>query len=95
MIDNTWQANYGNWEFSASRFKDPKGMMAKLHSMGFKVMLWICSFVSPDSENFRYLARKGLLLLRNQYDKPVDWSKDTQDKAVIVHWWNGSAGCSI
>ena len=54
MIDDIWQANYGTWEFSAGRFSDPKGMMTKLHAMGFKVMLWICPFVSADSENFWY-----------------------------------------
>jgi Glycosyl hydrolases family 31 len=49
MIDDNWQENYGNWEFSARRFKDPKGMMKKLHDMGFKVMVWICPFVSADA----------------------------------------------
>lgn len=92
MIDDTWQTKYGTWEFSSGRFKDPKGMMAKLHSMGFKVMLWICPFVSPDSKNFRELARKGLLLVRNQHGKPVDWARDLQDKAAVVHWWNGYSG---
>src|SRR5690606_5791693 len=52
MIDDTWQENYGIWEFAPRRFKDPKGMIKKLHDMGFKVMLWICPFVSPDSEVF-------------------------------------------
>ena len=89
MIDDTWQANYGTWEFAADRFNDPKGMMAKLHGMGFKVMLWVCPFVSADSESFRYLAKKGLLLLSNQTNKPVDWSRTAQNEVAIVRWWNG------
>ena len=92
MIDDTWQENYGNWEFSPSRFKDPKGMMRKLHGMGFKVMLWICPFISPDSENFRFLAKNGMLLLRNQGGKTVNWDENTQSKVAIIPWWNGYSG---
>ncbi len=89
MIDDTWQENYGTWEFAPRRFSDPKGMMQKLHAMGFKVMLWVCPFVSADSENFRYLARNGMLLLQNQHGKHVDWTQNTQRQAAIIPWWNG------
>ncbi len=92
MIDDTWQENYGIWEFSPNRFKDPKGMVKKLHKMGFKVMLWICPFISADSENFRYLAKNGMLLLRNQAGKPVNWDENTQSKVAIIPWWNGYSG---
>lgn len=92
MIDDTWQENYGIWEFSPNRFKDPKGMMNKLHGMGFKVMVWICPFISADSENFRFLARNGLLLLRNQGRKTVNWNENTQSNAAIIPWWNGYSG---
>ena len=92
MIDDTWQENYGTLEFSPNRFKDPKDMMKKLHGMGFKVMVWICPFISPDSENFRYLARNGMLLLRNQERKTVNWNENTQSKAAIIPWWNGYSG---
>ena len=92
MIDDTWQENYGIWQFSPNRFKDPKGMMKKLHKMGFKVMLWICPFISADSENFRYLAKNRMLLLRNQEGKAVNWDENTQSKAAIIPWWNGYSG---
>lgn len=39
MIDDNWQASYGTWRFSADKFSNPKGMIKKLHEMGFKVML--------------------------------------------------------
>jgi alpha-glucosidase (family GH31 glycosyl hydrolase) len=92
MIDDTWQENYGVWQFAPRRFKDPKGMVKKLHDMGFKVMLWICPFVSADSETFRHLARKGMLLLRDQQGKPVNWNTNTQWQAAVVRWWNGYSG---
>lgn len=79
MIDDNWQENYGIWEFKAEKFDDPKAMVEKLHSMGFKVMLWVCPFISPDSENFRMLRDKGYLL------------KNAEDgvEPAIIKWWNG------
>lgn len=50
MIDDNWQEDYGKWNFHQGRFSNPKQMIDSLHSMGFKVMLWVCPFVSPDSD---------------------------------------------
>ncbi|UXX80964.1 glycoside hydrolase family 31 protein [Reichenbachiella carrageenanivorans] len=90
MIDDTWQENYGDWEFAARRFKDPKGMIEKLHALGFKVMLWVCPFISADSDEFRYLAAEGMLILDEQKSQDILWA-NTQNKAAIVRWWNGAS----
>ena len=92
MIDDNWQDDYGVWEFSSRRFSDPKGMINKLHAMGFKVMLWICPFVSADSEVFRKLAEEGMLILDPQKTKDIIWA-DTKDKAAVIRWWNGASAC--
>lgn len=78
MIDDNWQKYYGNFEFRPDRFPDPKGMIDELHAMGFKVMLWICPFVSPDSAEYRDLAAKGYLVKDAHRDGPA-----------IEEWWNG------
>lgn len=91
MIDDNWQEDYGDWEFSARRFENPKEMMDKLHKLGFKVMLWICPFVSADSDEFRYLAKEGMLLQEKKEDKQVSW-ENTQANVSIVRWWNGASG---
>lgn len=92
MIDDNWQENYGVWEFSPRRFKDPKGMMKKLHELGFKVMLWICPFVTADTEVFRALAKDGLLILDPQKSQEILWA-NTKNKAAIIRWWNGASAC--
>ncbi len=92
MIDDNWQEDYGKWEFSTRRFKDPKGMIEKLHGMGFKVMLWICPFISPDSEVFRHLAKEGMLILEGGRTQEIRWA-NTQNKAAILRWWNGASAC--
>jgi alpha-glucosidase (family GH31 glycosyl hydrolase) len=90
MIDDNWQEDYGTWEFSARRFKDPKGMMDKLHALGFKVMLWMCPFVSADSADFRQLAKEGVL--EPQPAKDILWA-NTKEQAAIIRWWNGASAC--
>lgn len=79
MIDDNWQEDYGVWEFRSERFPDPKAMVDELHSMGFKVMVWVCPFVSPDSQVYRELRDKDLLL------------KDETGRPKVVHWWNGQS----
>lgn len=82
MIDDTWQENYGVWDFHPKRFPDPKRMIKELKEMGFKVMLWICPFVSPDSKEFRALAKQSALLI----------SDSTRHTPITVEWWNGFSG---
>lgn len=78
MIDDTWQTDYGVWDFNPKTFPAPKQMMDQLHAMGFKVMVWVCPFVSADSKEYRELEAKSALL------------KDSRSKeSLLVHWWNG------
>ncbi len=81
MIDDTWQSNYGTWTFAADRFSDPKSMIAKLHTMGFKVMLWICPFISADSPIYRKLAVEKLLVFEDE----------EKTSPAVVRWWNGKS----
>lgn len=82
MIDDNWQKYYGNFEFKQETFPDPKKMFDELHSMGFKVMLWISPYVSPDSREYRFLKKKGYLI------------KDKSGKSpAIIDWWNGKSAC--
>lgn len=77
MIDDTWQEDYGKWNFHKGRFSDPKAMISELHKLGFKVMVWVCPFVSPDSDVYRTLEKKGAFMT------------DDTGKPAMVRWWNG------
>ena len=79
MIDDNWQEDYGKWDFHNTRFSNAKAMIAALHAEGFKVMLWVCPFISPDCDVCRDLAKQDLLL------------KDDSGKPSIVRWWNGAS----
>lgn len=93
MIDDNWQENYGNWQFSARRFPNPKAMMQELRGMGFKLMLWVCPFVSPDSEIFRDLEKRGLLLAEPGPATPPGPGMAPVRRAAMIRWWNGVSAC--
>ena len=82
MIDDNWQKYYGNFEFKPDKFPDPKAMTVQLHAMGFKIMLWVCPFVSADSPEYRFLKSKGYLLKRKGSAEPA-----------LIGWWNGFSAC--
>ncbi len=79
MIDDNWQNRYGTWRFDCEKFSDPAGMMKKLHTRGFKVMLWVVPFISADSPVFRELEAKKALI----------FADSTKSKPAIAQWWNG------
>lgn len=82
MIDDNWQKDYGDWEFRPDRFPSPKEMVDTLHALGFKVMLWVCPFISPDSKEARDLHNEGLLVK----------ASDGENMGVL-NWWNGYSAC--
>ncbi|WP_442587305.1 glycoside hydrolase family 31 protein [Pedobacter sp. AW31-3R] len=87
MIDDNWADYYGRFDFRADRFRDATGMVDTLHQLGFKVMLWVSPFISPDTEVFRDLQAQKLLLFDNTGDQSMEWAQ--ADKPAIISWWNG------
>lgn len=82
MIDDGWAKDYGNFEFDPTNFSDPKQMMDDLHSKGFKVMLWLTPFVSPDGKAFKELLHLNALILKKNSKAPA-----------LIKWWNGYSAC--
>lgn len=77
MIDDGWSENYGDWRFHSGKFENSKEMLEKLHEMGFKVMVWICPFITPDTVKFREAENLDILI------------KNSENETFICRWWNG------
>lgn len=77
MIDDGWSECYGDWRFHCGKFPNPKEMLAKLHHMGFEVMVWVCPFISADSVKYREAEKLDILI------------KNADGKVYIAEWWNG------
>lgn len=86
IIDEGWHNPYGDWTFDSRKFPDPKAMIDELHSLGFKVMLWVVPYVACTGVKFVSQIRGDLnhnsnadkIFLRNESGNPA-----------IVEWWNG------
>lgn len=77
MIDDGWSEYYGDWRFHSGKFPNPQKMINELKTLGFKVMVWVCPFVTPDTIKFREAEKKGILV------------KNKNGDTLIVKWWNG------
>lgn len=82
MVDDGWAYDYGNFDFDHRNFPDPKAMVDELHGMGFKIMLWLTPFISPDSREFKDLKSMEALVMDEDGKNPA-----------IIRWWNGNSAC--
>ncbi len=82
MIDDGWAKDYGNFEFDPVTFPDPKGMIDTMHRAGFKVMLWLTPFVSPDGREYKELVKQKALVLKKE-----------NKGLALIKWWNGYSAC--
>jgi alpha-D-xyloside xylohydrolase len=65
-LDTYWQAD-GKWSelaWDPEAFPDPDGMLSQLHAMGFRVSVWMNSYLSVNSARFTEAAEAGYLLTR-------------------------------
>lgn len=94
IIDEGWHGRYGVWEFDLARFPDPKGMVDRLHEMGFIVLLWITPFVCPDGPDFvrslRPLKGTDPEMAKHLYMR-VRNADGSAGEPAIVRWWNGAS----
>ena len=87
MIDDTWQEDYGKWDFHPGRFPNPKKMVDELHALGFKVMLWVCPFVSADQKLIYFELKNKKALLMEKSNPDDTW--ETAKNPIMIRWWDG------
>jgi len=79
MIDGGWQEDYGTYEFfNLRKIPHPKEMIAHLHELGFKVMVWVSPIVASQGVRFKELRNLGYLIRNKETKEPV-----------IRKWWSG------
>jgi alpha-glucosidase len=82
MVDDGWAKHYGSFDFDPTTFPNPKKMMKTIHKKGFKVMLWVTPFVSPDSREYKEISKFNGFV-----------SKKGSKKLALTKWWNGYSAC--
>ena len=79
-IDDRWQVRYGDLSFDPTRFEDPRGLVDRLHGLGFKVTAWVIPFLEPESAAFAEGGAKGYLV------------RGPDGAPRLVPWWQGQGG---
>ncbi len=89
MIDEGWHGRYGEWTFDPYKFPHPKEMVDKLHSMGFKVMLWVVPYITADGLHF---VNNFMRTANNTPETRVGIRmKCDPSKPALFWWWNGAS----
>ncbi|MBQ8163421.1 MAG: hypothetical protein IJZ93_03520 [Clostridia bacterium] len=89
MIDEGWHTRYGLWEWDFVKFPDPKGMIEELHSLGFKVMLWVVPMVTSDGQAFSMSYFPYNNFLNGACGDKKYFLRTDDGKVALVEWWNG------
>ena len=89
MIDEGWHTRYGLWEWDLIKFPDPKGMIKELHSLGFKVMLWVVPMVTADGQSFSMSYFSYHNYLDGACGDKKYFLRTDDGKVAIIEWWNG------
>ncbi|MDQ6712951.1 MAG: DUF4968 domain-containing protein [Candidatus Dormibacteraeota bacterium] len=74
-IDPYWmryhEGHHGDLEWDESAFPDPKGMIAELRALGFRLSLWESPYVPLDSQMRAEGEQKGFLLMAKDGSGPA------------------------
>lgn len=89
MIDEGWHTRYGLWEWDFTKFPDPKAMIDELHSLGFKVMLWVVPLVTADGQSFSMNYFSYHSFLEGACGDKEYFLRNDDGKVALVEWWNG------
>lgn len=63
IIDDGWATSFGTFKFDLKKIPNPKGLINELHSLGFKVLLWLCPYIPLDSEFKSVLVENNALIM--------------------------------
>ena len=72
-LDCYWQ-RFGRWSemlWDKEMFPDPEAMLSEVKAMGFKVCLWMNSYLGVESERFAEADSKGYLLKNSEGESYV------------------------
>ena len=76
-----------DFEFSTSRFDDPKKMLSDLGDEGFRVSLWQLPYLNPNNKLHSEVIEKGYAVLSAYGKPPVDDAVIDLSNPEAVKWY--------
>lgn len=68
-FEEDWRCDY---EFSKTRFDDPKKMIEDLKKEGYRISLWQLPYFTPNNRYFQELIDKGLVITDGEGNLPTE-----------------------
>lgn len=88
-FETDWRCDY---QFSKSRFKNPKGMIADLKNDGFRVCLWQLPYFVPKNELFPEIVSKGLAVRDAKGNLPAEDAILDFSNPNTISWYREKIG---
>ncbi|HXR05517.1 MAG TPA: TIM-barrel domain-containing protein [Verrucomicrobiae bacterium] len=85
-FETDWQCDY---EFSKTRFADPKKMLADLKADGFRVSCWQLPYFVPKNKLFPELVEKNLVVRDAKGNLPYEDAVLDFSNPKAVEWYQG------
>jgi len=85
-FETDWQCDY---EFSTTRFSDPKKMLADLRDEGFRVSCWQLPYFVPKNKLFPELIAQNLIVRDAKGNLPYDDAVLDFSNPKTVEWYQG------
>ena len=85
-FETDWQCDY---EFSTTRFTDPKKMLADLKDEGFRVSCWQLPYFVPKNKLFPELLEKNLVIRDAKGNLPTEDAVLDFSNPQAVEWYQG------
>jgi alpha-D-xyloside xylohydrolase len=85
-FETDWQCDY---EFSTTRFTDPKKMISDMKDEGFHISLWQLPYFVPKNKLFPELVGKNLVVLDAKGNLPCEDAVLDFSNPETVQWYQG------
>lgn len=85
-FETDWQCDY---EFSKTRFKDPKKMLADLKEDGFRICCWQLPYFVPKNQLFPELVSNNLVVRDGKGNLPYEDAVLDFSNPKTVEWYQG------
>lgn len=94
LIDSPWATNYNTYEFNPKQFDDARGMIARLHDEGYKLILWHTSWINcdtapPKEKGFSDKIRTGPAGNFAEAERHGYFIHRPDGSTYVARWWKG------
>ncbi|RVX72105.1 Alpha-xylosidase [Exophiala mesophila] len=94
-FDSFWMKSFTwcDFNFDDENFPDAKGYISRLKSRGFKICVWINSYIAQASPLFAEGKKNGYFIMRADTARPTVWQWDNWQAGMAVVDFTNPAAC--